>query len=533
MPFSLSAVWRWRLLALLLVLGAAALHLAWLIHDCTLDLAPDEAHYWDWSRRLDFSYYSKGPLVAWLIRAGSELVALGSGDAVLGVRLPALLCTVLFLASLYVLTVQTSQREDLACAVVAVALTMPVVGVMASIMTIDAPYLACWGWALVLGRRAVFHGAGWAWLLTGLVVGLGILAKYTMVLWPASLLLFLVATPAYRPLLRRPGVWVMLLTAGVCCLPIAIWNFQNDWVTFKHVGALASGNQRVATIHWLGPLTYLGAQFGLLLGFWFVLWTTAMIRHHPGREDDPALNYLWWLSAPVFMLFLAFSPKTAGGEVNWPVTAYVSGLVLVAVSLTRLAPARRRARFLLGGGLVGACAVGGLTSVVLHYPHGVYPLLGPLADALFPQQRLAVRRLDPTCRLRGWQQLADEVDQLRAGLTAAGIDPVVAGAVWNIPGELGFYCRGNPTVYSLGLAVGDRHSQYDLWRANPVADPEAFRGRTFILVGDFPDLGQAFTAVSDPCEVEYQVAGRPVNAWRVRIGHGYRGFPTPTAASRH
>ena len=32
-----------------------------------LDLSPDEAHYWEWSRRLDLSYYSKGPLIAYLI----------------------------------------------------------------------------------------------------------------------------------------------------------------------------------------------------------------------------------------------------------------------------------------------------------------------------------------------------------------------------------------------------------------------------------------------------------------------------------
>ena len=37
------------------------------------DLAPDEGHYWDWSRHLDWSYYSKGPLIAWIIRAGCEV----------------------------------------------------------------------------------------------------------------------------------------------------------------------------------------------------------------------------------------------------------------------------------------------------------------------------------------------------------------------------------------------------------------------------------------------------------------------------
>src|SRR6516225_8996632 len=103
---SRPARWRWRILALLLILAAATLHVVYLAYECPLDLAPDEAHYWDWSRRLDWSYYSKGPLVAWLIRAGCDLWGEWSwrlcGNEALAVRLPAVLCGSLLLASLYV-----------------------------------------------------------------------------------------------------------------------------------------------------------------------------------------------------------------------------------------------------------------------------------------------------------------------------------------------------------------------------------------------------------------------------------------------
>ena len=82
--------WRWRGSAMLVVLAVALLRVAYLAWTCPLDLAPDEAHYWDWSRHLDWSYYSKGPLVAWLIRAGGTLTEpwLGHlpGGATLAVR---------------------------------------------------------------------------------------------------------------------------------------------------------------------------------------------------------------------------------------------------------------------------------------------------------------------------------------------------------------------------------------------------------------------------------------------------------------
>src|SRR5947199_7619245 len=143
--------WTWRALAALLIIASGALHVYYLAADCPLDLAPDEAHYWHWSRHLDASYYSKGPLVAWLIRGSCELF----GDSPLAVRLPAVACGSLLLVSLYVLTVQAFGRERLALLVVATALTMPAFSAGRTLMTIDAPYACCWGWALVLGHSAV------------------------------------------------------------------------------------------------------------------------------------------------------------------------------------------------------------------------------------------------------------------------------------------------------------------------------------------------------------------------------------------
>src|SRR5262249_33116461 len=88
--------WACHLTAGFLILGVAAARLAYLAGDCPLDLASDEAHYWDWSRHLDWSYYSKGPLVAWLIRLSCDLFGhwseLHTGNLMFAVRLPAVLC---------------------------------------------------------------------------------------------------------------------------------------------------------------------------------------------------------------------------------------------------------------------------------------------------------------------------------------------------------------------------------------------------------------------------------------------------------
>ena len=296
---------------------------------------------------------------------------------------------------------------------------------------------------------------------------------------------------------------------------------RNGWVTFYHVERLSG-----VGFHWSGPQNYLADQAAMLLGYWFVVWVVAMARRHPLAESDPGARYLWWLSAPMFLVFLAFSFKTDGGEPNWPVTAYLSGLVLAAAWLPRqLASPVVWYRRCMAALLVMACGLGLTATVLVHHTDWLRPLLAQLSGPATADRPMPMRRFDPTCRLRGWRALADAVDRLRDQLhEAEHEDPVLAASSWSLPGELGVYCAGHPQAYSIGLAMGDRHSQYDLW-LNPLRDAESFRKKTFIVVGGLSEEAkQAFETVEEPKDVVYSEEGRPVAAWTIWVCHKYRGF---------
>src|SRR5258705_11002723 len=70
--------------ATLLIAGLTLVRLVTLF-STSLELYPDEAQYWLWSRTLDFGYYSKPPVIAWAIWATTKL----GGDAEPWVRLSA------------------------------------------------------------------------------------------------------------------------------------------------------------------------------------------------------------------------------------------------------------------------------------------------------------------------------------------------------------------------------------------------------------------------------------------------------------
>ena len=160
-------------------------------------------------------------------------------------------------------------------------------------------------------------------------------------------------------------------------------------------------------------------------------------------------------------------------------------------------------------------------------PRRFSPLLARIAGPPTRARTAPIRKVDITARLLGWKTLAGEVDRLRDRLRAeTGSEPVIAGTYWTIPGHLAFSCAGHPDVYAIGIPNrSDRHSQYDFWRPNPVADAQAFRGRTFVIVGDIgPELLVAFERVEPPVRVEHRENGIPMEVWAVWVCRGFRGF---------
>jgi hypothetical protein len=415
-------------------------------------------------------------------------------------------------------------------------LTLPPVAAVSTLMTIDAPYTVCWVWALVFGHAAAVRGLAWAWPIAGILVGIGILAKYTMALWLPSVGLFLLMSPQRRGELRRGGFWLACIIAALFCLPILYWNARNGWVTVRHVGWQAGVEQREGW-RWLGPLSYIGGQAALLLGFWFIAWAAAIWTYRPwrssppqgGKEHEPSLQYLWWLSVPMFGTFLVASLKTTG-QLNWPVTCYLSGGVLAAAWLDSCTIRwhttgdwKRRALFISA---TGTAVLGVVLSLFIHFPDLSRPVISQIVGLPTTDRPLPLRRLDPTARLRGWRPgLAVAVDEIVASVRARGEEPIIAGGTWVLPGELGAYCTGHPTVYSIGIVYGDRSSQYDLWRPNPVRDPEAFLGRTFVLVGcGGAEVANAFDTVEESRRVLYAEGMQPIAFWQVTVARGFRGF---------
>lgn len=546
--------------ALLILLGAAG-HLIYLLHDCPLALSGDEAHYWEWSRHLDWSYYSKGPLVAWIIAAGrwafSDLSHRLLGNDELAVRLPAILLSIVTSIGMYTLAIQTLRSAALGLGAVAICSTVPMMAAGSMLMTIDAPMACAWVWMLVAIHHALRFGSFVAWLVTGVLIAIGILAKYNMVLAFPAIGMLMLTRRELRGHLLRPGPYVAAAVGLLGMVPIVLWNLQHDWVSFRHVAGQAGVGSGGKGFNPLGIAEYLGGQLVVFGPIWFPALISGLVCFWregtdtsgansrdsiatPDRTSDEApwtRHFLFWTTLTPLAVFLGFSPITKI-QPNWPALAYITGVIVLAAWLRdglRAAPRRRTTRTLLAIGI----ALGFAGTLLIHHTEWLMPLFRVLARTAPPWDLTPVAGYDPTARLRGWRDLGRGVSEVLAEQRGAGRDPIIASDDYQTASLIAFYTAGNPPTFSFQSALGGRQSQYDIW-PNPLRDPTRFVGKPVIYVGrSHPlltgDEGKrpALPGMRQARIVEHRVAGERIQIWAIWVADSFAGFDAAAPATKH
>ena len=498
-----------RKISLWLLAGLFVLRLLYLFpFTAEFDLAADESYYWDWGRRPDWGYYSKPPMIGWLM----GLVGWLSGNSEFAIRFTALCFGMVSLALIYSLTRRLFDERTALLGLLLVALTPANMG-LSLLFTIDAPLVLCWGAALLLFWRAFEKPSSLGrWLPLLLVLGLGNLSKQMMLVFPLLMVVFAVVTREARPLLRQWRMWLCIGGSLLFMTPVLIWNQRHKWITLKHMEEHIRPTAASDILgHLLDILLFPLTQAMILTPVTWLIMTVAMLGGlKRWRVLDVRECFLVLFSAPVLVVFYLLTLRQSVNP-NWPAVFYLSGSILAAAWLRKAAlPTWSMPK--LQGLAKTAVTVGIIFSASAY----LLPLLvRPLG--------LAGTKLDPTIRLRGWADVGAAAGKFLDAVPDPAHTFVVGMGHRELASALAFYMPQHPTTYRYE-ATGEISSQYELWPS----PAEGIDDALFIVPSDAemtPFLIHSFRSVQPLGEIAADLGNGNRRAYKVQLGKGVKRWP--------
>ncbi len=290
----------------------------------TLNLSVDEAQYWRWSTEFDWGYYSKPPMIAWIIGLSTSIF--GHDEWAIRLLAPFLHATTgifLFLAGRRL----WSEKEGFFAA--AIYLTMPGVWLSSTIISTDAALLMFWSAGLYALTRLRDQQNLTNAALLGIAIGLGFLSKYAMVYFLIGLALALLFDQTGRRALLSPRGAVTALAAGLILTPHALWSLGNGFKTIGHTADNANWGEDM-----FNPdefFTFFFDQFGVFGPVSFALLVTFVILFALSRtqlrSDTRARLLLGFVLPPLLIILVqAFLSRA---HANWAATAYPAAAILI------------------------------------------------------------------------------------------------------------------------------------------------------------------------------------------------------------
>ena len=334
--------------------------------------------------------------------------------------------------------------------------------------------------------RIVRTGNRRLWLWFGLLAGIGLENKYSMLIFGFGIMAGLLLTPQRR-LLRTRWLWIGGLVAFLIFLPNLLWNVQYHFPFLELQANIRRSGRNVD----LTPLAFLGQETLAMLPPSAPIWLAGLWYFFFRREGKPfrALGWAWLataasimaLSPRIYYLFPAFPLLFAGGgvlwerwlagaRVQWIKPAYAALIVLtaavIAPTVVPLLPVETYIRY----------------SAALHLqqPRIETHKLGPLPQ-LFADQF-------------GWEEMVATVAGVYNGLPAeVRASTAIFGGNYGQAGAVDLF---GPR-YGLPQAISG-HQSYYLW------GPRGYTGESMIVMqGRQEELEKLFQAVRKVARAEH------------------------------
>jgi 4-amino-4-deoxy-L-arabinose transferase-like glycosyltransferase len=317
-----------NLLAITIIISAFLIKFgaAFYLFNNNLSLFVDEAQYWLWSKNLDWGYYSKPPLIAFII----NIFTCFFGDNVIALKVIPNVCIAI---SAWFIFCLTSKLKSKAAGIISLItfLFMPIVVFGSFFVTTDLPLIMFWCIALYALHVALNTQSKLYWLLLGILGGLGLLTKYAFGFFYICLFLYLIIFDRNNLKLSKTNILLSLVVTLIVISPNIYWNIENGFITLKHV---AKDNIEISNRIYnpINGVKFLIEQIGILGLLNFII---LAIGFYKKLYKDRAQQFLLCFSLPVFIIIL-IQAIVNQANANWAAPAFISLSMYIATVIDKL-----------------------------------------------------------------------------------------------------------------------------------------------------------------------------------------------------
>jgi hypothetical protein len=415
---------RWQTRAAYLVVAATLVRLAVI---ATTELGDGECYYYSWSRFPALSYYDHPPLLAWIVWLMTRVSHTG-----FFIRLGPVLCS----AALGVMFYRLAARlfgPRAGFLALAILTALPAFILNSFVVNPETPLATCWVFFLSLLESMRRRDERWRPALTGAVIGLAFLAKYTAILMVPITFTYLAMSPVARRWLRRPSFYLGGISALCVAAPVILWNQRNDWPSLTLHFVERAAPFTVASLA-ANALKVVGGQLVAFSPFLFpCLLAALVVAMRRGRTDD-RYRFLAHSSWPVLLFFLVVMLRVRDSEDHWTMVGFIPLAIAAGAWLDEGIDRSPLVRWYLRA-CFGLSAVG-FFLVVLHIHTGAL-------IRLFSKDGYD-GNTDMSNELIDWKPVRDAVRDVRASL---GENVVVASGQYALCAHILYQIDDNPTVY--------------------------------------------------------------------------------------
>jgi Dolichyl-phosphate-mannose-protein mannosyltransferase len=235
----------------------------------------DELYYIACARHLDFGYVDQPPLSILLLRLSQVLL----GDSLFAIRLLPALAGAAIVALTGIIAREIGGRAwafALACTGSLCALFYLAVGNFFSMNAFEPLF---WMGSVYLLVRIINGGSPTLWLWLGVLLGLGLENKHSMVFFAAGILVGLLLTPERRHFAQK-SIWLGGVIAFAIALPNIVWQALHHWPTYELLSNIAHSNKNVA----LSPAQFIAQQAVFMNPGTLPLWLAGLFWLFASRD---------------------------------------------------------------------------------------------------------------------------------------------------------------------------------------------------------------------------------------------------------